>query len=236
MPFDGIHAVQYYLATPDDQFELSAHDESFVDEFRRVLNDLGALQTFGLMVRKSMMELGQSILLEESSLSERLSVSFVTHEECSTLGAVPTIWVQSSNEVDVVAKCNGFCEYRDYNHTNRHTGTRGRADFFVNAELSYEFSSFVDPVDYQQLQDIDEIDHEAIAQNKGMVDELLKVIKNHGVEQRFAVCLLHKHFEVGSDEVVVEKVDMEAGTLTLGVCSKAAVPGGLSPSVLSFSY
>jgi hypothetical protein len=41
---------------------------------------------------------------------------------------------------------------------------------------------------------------------KTVIDELGKVITTNGLEATVGVCLLHKHFDIGSDEVLLETV------------------------------
>lgn len=40
-------------------------------------------------------------------------------------------------------------------------------------------------------------------------DEVRDVLARHGMLSRFGVTLLHRHFEVGNDEVLVERIDVE---------------------------
>jgi hypothetical protein len=39
------------------------------------------------------------------------------------------------------------------------------------------------------------------------IEEIKSVLERHGALQRFGLCLLHDHFEVADDEVLVERVD-----------------------------
>lgn len=45
--------------------------------------------------------------------------------------------------------------------------------------------------------------------------ELKTVLDRHGASSRFGVTLLHKHFAIGPDEVLVETCDAEARTLVI---------------------
>ncbi|MCA6095392.1 hypothetical protein LE181_24895 [Streptomyces sp. SCA3-4] len=49
------------------------------------------------------------------------------------------------------------------------------------------------------------------------VQDLIAVLEKHGNVDRFGLCLLHGHFPVAADEILVETTDMEARTLHLGV-------------------
>lgn len=67
----------------------------------------------------------------------------------------------------------------------------------------------LETVHWSTLNDIDDIppindtDFEVLAKIKDVLVE-------HDCTNRFGVCLLHKHFEVGQDEVAVEYTDVEA--------------------------
>lgn len=45
-------------------------------------------------------------------------------------------------------------------------------------------------------------------------DELRAVLAKHGMLQRFGIALLHEHFEVADDEILVETIDVATRTLT----------------------
>lgn len=44
--------------------------------------------------------------------------------------------------------------------------------------------------------------------------EIRAVLIKHGALQRFGVALLHEHFEVADDEILVETIDVKTRTLT----------------------
>lgn len=62
------------------------------------------------------------------------------------------------------------------------------------------------------LPDIDEVVPLSEA-DQACFRDIRAVLDKHGALSRFGVWLLHEHFEVGHDEVVVESVDKEARTL-----------------------
>ena len=72
----------------------------------------------------------------------------------------------------------------------------------------------VRPMQWAGLKDVDDVkpmgpdDHECIA-------ELFSVLKKHSKEQRFGLTLLHRHFEMSDDEVLVEHTDVSERSLTL---------------------
>lgn len=47
--------------------------------------------------------------------------------------------------------------------------------------------------------------------------EIGDVLRKHGLNERFGVCLLHKHFDVAEDEELVEETDEERRVSTLSV-------------------
>jgi hypothetical protein len=44
--------------------------------------------------------------------------------------------------------------------------------------------------------------------------EIRELLKRHGVEQKYGLALLHKHFDLADDEVLMEYADVENRTLT----------------------
>ncbi|GHG61623.1 hypothetical protein [Streptomyces griseocarneus] len=70
-------------------------------------------------------------------------------------------------------------------------------------------------------------------QDSAFVRDLVAVLEKHGNLDRFGLCLLHDHFPVASDEVLVETHDLEARTLRIEV-EKAATTGHTQPSQWRF--
>ena len=62
------------------------------------------------------------------------------------------------------------------------------------------------------LPDIDEVAPFSDA-DQDCFRDIRAVLEKHGALGRFGVWLLHEHFEIGDDEVVVESVDTETRTL-----------------------
>lgn len=56
----------------------------------------------------------------------------------------------------------------------------------------------------QRLPDIDEVEHLSAA-DEPLMRELREVLGRHGAERRFGLMLLHEHFAIGEDEVLVER-------------------------------
>jgi len=64
---------------------------------------------------------------------------------------------------------------------------------------------------YKDIEDVEPI-------NDGDMDclvEISAVLKKYGKRERFGVALLHKHFEMANDELLVEHTDAKARVLTI---------------------
>lgn len=70
-------------------------------------------------------------------------------------------------------------------------------------------------------------------QDSQFVRDLVAVLEKHGNLDRFGLCLLHDHFPVASDEVLVETHDVAARSLRIEV-EKAATTGHTRPSQWRF--
>ena len=65
-----------------------------------------------------------------------------------------------------------------------------------------------------QLPDIESV--EALNEDDyACIDEIREVLLRHNKIDRFGVTLLHKHFEVGDDEVLLETTDKESRVPTI---------------------
>jgi hypothetical protein len=62
--------------------------------------------------------------------------------------------------------------------------------------------------DLHEVEPINEGDHDCL-------DEVCAVLKKHGKLERFAISLLHKHFDLAADEVLVEYNDPHTRVLTV---------------------
>jgi hypothetical protein len=73
---------------------------------------------------------------------------------------------------------------------------------------------------YQDLQDIDEV--EPLSESDSdCIEELRKVLEKHGRLKRFGITLLHKHFDVANNEVLVESCNSRTRTLTMQPVTKS---------------
>jgi hypothetical protein len=51
--------------------------------------------------------------------------------------------------------------------------------------------------------------------DREVLDEIREVLAKHGALERFSLTLIHSHFDLRDDEVLVEVVDTSARTLTI---------------------
>jgi hypothetical protein len=72
----------------------------------------------------------------------------------------------------------------------------------------------VAPLQWARLKDMDDV--EPINDSDlTCLAEVREVLKKHGKRERFGVALLHKHFDIAPDEVLVESTDKEGRVLTI---------------------
>lgn len=70
------------------------------------------------------------------------------------------------------------------------------------------------PVQWAELSDIDDVT--PINDNDSdCLSDLYAVLKKHGKADRFGINLIHKHFDILDDEVLLEITDKKERTLTL---------------------
>lgn len=62
--------------------------------------------------------------------------------------------------------------------------------------------------------------------DRAVLEELREVILRHGYGDRFGVCLLHRHFPMDPQEVLVETTDESARMSAIEVCRRGEVPSG----------
>jgi hypothetical protein len=60
--------------------------------------------------------------------------------------------------------------------------------------------------------------------DEAFVSELYDVLHKHGNLGRFGLCLLHDHFDVAGDEILLESNDPGTRTLNLEVIKKGDLP------------
>jgi len=72
----------------------------------------------------------------------------------------------------------------------------------------------IKPMSWGSLRDIDEVDPIGDS-DAACLKGLYEVLKQHNKQGKFGVTLLHKHFPLGDDEVLLERTDHETRTLVL---------------------
>ena len=68
--------------------------------------------------------------------------------------------------------------------------------------------------------------------DRAVMDEVRQVLAKHGALERFGLTLLHSHFDLAADEILVETVDVERRMLTVRPVpqQKAVDAGDLVPT------
>jgi len=77
---------------------------------------------------------------------------------------------------------------------------------------SSKTSSSANP--YEGLPHIDDT-QEPLAEEQAQLERLAAFMKAEGMTEKFGITLLHKHFELANDEMLVEFCDPETRTLTI---------------------
>ena len=72
----------------------------------------------------------------------------------------------------------------------------------------------VSPMQWSRLKDIDDVEPINDSDSDCLAD-VREVLKKHGMMERFGVALLHSHFELADDEIMLESSDHDNRTLTL---------------------
>ncbi len=68
--------------------------------------------------------------------------------------------------------------------------------------------------DRNDLLDISEV-QPLTSKDQPMVDEIYQILKKHNALTRFGLTLLHKHFDITKDEMLIESVDPKTRTQTV---------------------
>jgi len=62
-------------------------------------------------------------------------------------------------------------------------------------------------------------------QDRPLVDDLIQVLKKHNALDRFGITLLHKHFEMAEDELLLETTDLKTRIQTIQPVKKSELEG-----------
>ena len=84
-------------------------------------------------------------------------------------------------------------------------------------------------VERASLPDISEVEPFGPA-DQACFDEVRSVLERHGALSRFGLTLLHQHFEVAEDEVLVERIDVENRTLQTQPLKRETVGASIQTS------
>ena len=81
------------------------------------------------------------------------------------------------------------------------------------------------PMQWASIPDIDDVPPLSAADHE-CLKEIRDVLAKYNNLERIGINLIHKHFEIGADECLVEFIDVENRTLTVKPVKKAAVGTG----------
>ena len=79
-------------------------------------------------------------------------------------------------------------------------------------------------IEYAGLADIDEIEPRRV-DDEDCLSEVRAVLEKHGKLGRFGMFLLHSHFPIAPDEILVEHVDRDTRTLTSRPVKRESLKG-----------
>src|SRR5688500_17207286 len=85
-------------------------------------------------------------------------------------------------------------------------------------------SSAVPTMSNPRLPNIDEVEPYS-DKDKSCFEDLQAVLKKHHALSRFGITLLHEHFDVSDDELLVESCDIKNRTLVIQPVKKSALEG-----------
>ena len=74
----------------------------------------------------------------------------------------------------------------------------------------------LETVQWSKLKDIDNVDPISEKDHE-VLSELRSVLMRHNYMDRFGVCLLHKHFDLEADEILMETTDTESRVSSIAV-------------------
>jgi hypothetical protein len=80
------------------------------------------------------------------------------------------------------------------------------------------------PINWNELEDIDDIPSFSDA-DEACLDEIQQVLNRHGKAGQFGVTLLHKHFDLSDDEIMLEKQNRADRTLSSRVVKLSELEG-----------
>lgn len=82
------------------------------------------------------------------------------------------------------------------------------------------------PMQWSAVPDISEVAH-LTAEDRYCLHEIRDVLSRHGCLDKFGVNLIHKHFDIAPDEILIETIDVENRTLTVQPMRREASPNAI---------
>jgi hypothetical protein len=83
-----------------------------------------------------------------------------------------------------------------------------------------------------RLGGIDQVE-QRLDSEAGLFGEIREILKRYGAEKKYGLALLHKHFDLAEDEVLVEYTDVENRTLITKPAPRSEVTGNVIETVWS---
>ena len=77
------------------------------------------------------------------------------------------------------------------------------------------------PMQWAPLKDIDDVEP-LNEKDTPVLKDLYAVLEKHGYLDRFGITLIHKHFEIADDEILLETTDEKNRVLTMRTVKEAA--------------
>lgn len=75
----------------------------------------------------------------------------------------------------------------------------------------------LEPINWNDLDDLDEASSPFSVSDQACLDEIRQVLERNGKTRRFGITLLHKHFDLANDEVLLETPNPTDRTLSTRV-------------------
>jgi hypothetical protein len=85
----------------------------------------------------------------------------------------------------------------------------------------------VQPTQWSALKDITQVAHGLSDEDVTCLSEVRSVLERHNLLDRFGVMLLHKHFDISTEECLLETVDVERRELVVRPIPKLSLPNAV---------
>jgi hypothetical protein len=223
-----------------DTAPFSKADLPLLVDLRRHIAEAGCLDRFGVSLRTLQRAIGEGeTTLEESDEESRTSFTEVLPIDSDRLaGSRPTNWSFSRSDEISAGNCPGYCDYKDWKHTNRHKGRfhalAAEPEKTRAAPGAVALEDWCAPGDVSRLSAIDDVPM-IRSSDTNLLSSIRSTVLSFGQDARIGVVLLHKHFDVRSGEVLVERCLTEPRLSIVKSLPAAALPADVVPSVLRFA-